>query len=207
MTLKRHFKREFKASYYHEISKYISHVETWPKTNRILPKEFVNWFLNSSYIQALSSEYGSLEITDEELIGFPNIYWRITRPRKPRDVGPLHRDAWFWEIDKLNGKRFPNFKRLKSWVSINVEAGKNGLLVVKASHKNKGLEWETTKKDGRLKPSLKSLIPPDDITLLKTLNNSVVTFDDDLVHGGSENLGKTTRVSMEFTVFLKEGIN
>ena len=39
--------------------------------------------------------------------------------------------------------------------------------------------------------------------LLNTFNNSVVTFDDDLVHGGSENFGETTRVSMEFTVFLK----
>ena len=40
--------------------------------------------------------------------------------------------------------------------------------------------------------------------LLNTYNNCAVTFDDDLVHGGSENFGETTRVSMEFTVFLKD---
>ena len=203
-VLTKHFSREFKASHYHEISKYINHAETWPKSNRILPEDFANWFLSSTYIKVLTEEYGELEITDEELIGYPNIYWRITRPNQPRDVGPLHRDSWFWEIYKLNGKKFPDFKRLKSWISINVEPGKNGLLVVNESHKNKELEWETIKKDGKIKPSLKTKISAEDLTLLKTSNNNVVTFDDDLVHGGSENLGKTTRVSIEFTVFLKD---
>ena len=201
---KKHFAREFKLSHYHEISEYINHAETWPKSNRILPENFVNWFLSTKYIKSLARDYGELEITDEEGLGYPNIYWRITRPNKPRDVGPLHRDSWFWTIDKLNGKKFPNYKRLKSWISINVEKGKNGLLVVEGSHKNKKLQWDTLEKDGRIKPYLKSKISSDEINLLKTSNNNVVTFDDDLLHGGSENFGKTTRVSMEFTVFLKK---
>ena len=203
-SLKKHLKREFKLSHYHEISEFIDHSVTWPKASRILPEDFVNWFLSTKYINSLVSEYGDLEITDEEELGFPNIYWRITRPKKPRDVGPLHRDSWFWEIDKYNGKKFPNYKRLKSWLSINVEKGKNGLLVVEGSHKNKELKWDTLEKDGKIKPYLKNKISSDEIYLLKTSNNNVVTFDDDLLHGGSENFGETTRVSMEFTVFLKD---
>ena len=199
-----HLKREFKVSHYHEISKYINHSKTWPKSKRILPRDFVNWFLSTRYINELVSQYGSLEITDEELIGYPNIYWRITRPNKKNDVGPLHRDSWFWEINKLNGKDFPKFKRLKSWISINVEAGKNGLLVVKGSHKIDNLKWNTIEKDGKFKPSLETKIPEEKKMLLNTYNNCAVTFDDDLVHGGSENFGETTRVSMEFTVFLKD---
>ena len=202
--LQKHFEREFKLSHYHEISKFINHSLTWPKPTRILPENFVNWFLSTKYIRSLALEYGELEITDEEALGYPNIYWRITRPNKPRDIGPLHRDSWFWEIDKLNGKKFPEYKRLKSWVSINVEKGKNGLLVVEGSHKNKELKWDILEKDGKLKPYLNSKISSNEINLLKTSNNNVVTFDDDLVHGGSENLGETTRVSMEFTVFLKD---
>ena len=202
--IEKHFEREFKLSHYHEISSFINHALTWPKPARILPENFVNWFLSTKYIKSLALEYGELEITDEEALGYPNIYWRITRPNQSRDVGPLHRDSWFWEIYKLNGKKFPDFERLKSWISINVEPGKNGLLVVNESHKNKELEWETIKKDCKIKPSLKTKISAEDLTLLKTSNNNVVTFDDDLVHGGSENLGKTTRVSIEFTVFLKD---
>ena len=202
--LKKHLKRDFKLNYYHEISKFIDHSVTWPKSSRILPKKFVDWFLSTTYLNNLVKDYGELEITDEEALGYPNIYWRITRPNKPRDVGPLHRDSWFWEIDKSNGKKFPKYKRLKSWISINVEKGKNGLLVVEGSHKNKELKWDTLKKDGKIKPYLKSKISSNEINLLETSNNYAVTFDDDLVHGGSENFGESTRVSMEFTVFLKD---
>lgn len=202
--LSKHLERKFKVIYYHEISKYINHSQTWPKSVRILPESFANWFQSTKYIKDLKSEYGEIEITDEEFIGFPNLYWRITRPNESRDVGPLHRDSWFWQIDQLKGKKFPKFKRLKSWVSVNVEKGKNGLLVVKGSHNIKNLKWETLEKDGKTKPSLKSKIAKKDIMLLNTLNNTVVTFDDDLVHGGSTNFGENTRVSLEFTVFLKD---
>ena len=111
-----------------------------------------------------------------------------------------------WEIDKLSGKDFPEYKRLKSWISINVEPGKNGLLVVPESHLKKKSNGQRYK-DGGTKQLLSSKIKNQDITLLDTKNNTVVIFDDNLLHGGSKNNGNSTKVSLEFTLFLKIIIN
>ena len=180
---------------------------SWPKISRVLPPNFAQWFLSTTYIEKLRKIYGKIIITDEESLGYPNIYWRLVRPNIPRDVGALHRDAWFWEIDKLNGKYFPPNKRIKSWISINVESGKNGLLVIPRSHKEDEIKWELYNKDGKQKPKLSTPINEKKKTLLKTQNNTVILFDDKLIHGGSENNGQSTRVSLEFTIFLEKKIN
>tara|TARA_Y100000589_G_scaffold330720_1_gene381249 strand:- start:212 stop:964 length:753 start_codon:yes stop_codon:yes gene_type:complete len=201
--LKNHFRDDFNVSRYHDISKSVDHPKTWYKLNRVLNKDFADWFLESSYIAKMKKEYGRIEITDEECLGYPNIYWRLVRPKIDRDVGSLHRDSWFWDIDKSNGKVFPEYKRLKSWISISVEPGKNGLLVVPESHIKNDIKWSTIQKDGGTKPILSSKIKDKDICLLDTKNNTVVIFDDNLLHGGSKNNGHFTRVSLEFTLFLK----
>ena len=59
------------------------------------------------------------------------------------------------------------------------------------------------KKDGKLKPKLLTPIDQKKKVLLKTQNNTVILFDDKLIHGGSENNGLSTRVSLEFTIFLE----
>ncbi len=200
---KNHFRDGFNVSRYHEISKSVDHPKTWYKLNRVLNKDFADWFLGSSYIAKMKKEYGGIEITDEECLGYPNIYWRLVRPNIDRDVGSLHRDSWFWDIDKSNGKVFPEYKRLKSWISISVEPGKNGLLVVPESHIKNDIKWSTIQKDGGTKPILSSKIKDEDICLLDTKNNTVVIFDDNLLHGGSKNNGHFTRVSLEFTLFIK----
>ena len=164
----------------------------------------INLLIKPRKIKKMRKEYGDIEITDEESLGYPNIYWRLVRPNIDRDVGSLHRDAWFWEIDKSKGKTFPQYKRLKSWISINVEPGKNGLLVVPESHLKNEIKWSTIEKDGGTKPVLTSKIKDEDICLLDTINNTVVIFDDNLLHGGSKNNGNLTRVSLEFTLFLKD---
>ena len=198
-----HFRNGFNVKNYHEISKFIDHTKTWQKLKRVLKKDFADWFVKTSYISKLKKYFGDIEITDEEELGYPNIYWRIVRPNIERDVGSLHRDAWFWEIDKSQGKKFPSYTRLKSWLSICVEPNKNGLLVVPNSHKKNKLKWKIIEKDGKKKPFLESKIDEKEITLLDTKNNTVVIFDDNLLHGGSKNNGRFTRISLEFTLFLK----
>ena len=201
--LDNHFKNIFNVNIYHEISKFVDHSKIWNKLNRVLPKDFADWFSESSYISKLRKYFGDIEITDEEGLGYSNIYWRLVRPNIDRDVGSLHRDAWFWEIDILQGKNIPQYTRLKSWISIFVEPNKNGLLVVPESHKKDKLQWKIVEKDGRKKPFFESRIEERNICLLDTKNNSVVIFDDNLLHGGAKNNGNFTRVSLEFTLFLK----
>ena len=36
---------------------------------------------------------------EKDFLGWPNFYWRIVRPNKVNDVGPLHRDEWFWKLN------------------------------------------------------------------------------------------------------------
>ena len=37
-------------------------------------------------------------ISDEENIGYPNVYWRCVRAGSPTDVGSVHADEWFWAL-------------------------------------------------------------------------------------------------------------
>ena len=123
--IQHHLKDNFSPKNYHKISHLVDHVKTWPKPKRVLPKSFYQWFVECSFMKKLRNIYEIIEITDEEKLGFGNIYWRIVRPNHQRDVGAFHRDSWFWEIDKKQYLPNYNFKRLKVWISINTEIGKN----------------------------------------------------------------------------------
>ena len=112
---------------YHEISHQLNHSCLWAKSNRILPRSFVHQFLQTEFSQNLRSLFGSFDISDEECLGYPNIYWRLVRPNEPADVGPLHRDSWFWELNSSFTKPAYPFLRYKVWVPIFTELGLNGL--------------------------------------------------------------------------------
>lgn len=201
--IKNHFSKKFKVESYHEISRYLDHQKLWPKVNRILPKHFVEWFTQTSFYNFLLNFYGDIEISDEDEIGYPNIYWRLTRPGEGGDIGSLHKDSWFWQIDKDNGIDHPKYKRIKNWFSINTEKGKNGLLVVDKSHLDEKINWIKKDKNGFIKPILQDSKVEQEAFLLNTSPNTAVTFHDELIHGGAINKGKSTRVSFEFTLYIK----
>lgn len=197
-----HLEKDFAPNHYHEISHLLDHSKTWPKPTRVLPETFHKWFLECSFMNKLREIYNFVEITDEEKLGYGNIYWRIVRPNQSNDIGTLHRDSWFWEIDKEQYLPSYRFKRLKTWISINTKVGENGLLVVPKSHKIKNLPWHKKEKDGRIKPILSNDYFLGTKKLLPLMSNAAVLFDDDLVHGGAINSDELTRVSLEFTSFV-----
>jgi len=199
---------EFPPIRYHEISDKFDHSKVWPKLSRVLGRDFHDWFLTTRFYKTMAAQFNITEITDEEKLGYGNIYWRIVRPFKDEDVGSLHRDSWFWEIDQ--SKYIPNysFQRIKTWISLYVEQGLNGLLVFPCSHTMGDLKWRTKGKHGRLKPILTDpRVQREQALLLDTPANSAVIFHDDLVHGGAFNKGHYTRVSMEFTSIARSSIN
>lgn len=189
---------------YNEISDHLNHAEIWSKSERILPKCFSNWFINSSFAKDLEKKYGLFKISDEDNLGYPNIYWRLVRPRKSSDVGPLHRDAWFWELNNEFPKPTFNFSRLKVWIPIYIEKGFNGLLVEPFSQKRNDIKWSGEFRHGIVKPSL--ITPHSELNpiLLNTNIGETVVFNDNLIHGGALNKGKKCRVSVEFTLLIKE---
>lgn len=139
---------------YHLVSPQLDHGKIWTKHSRILPQSFANWFLNSNFSQQLSSYFGDFIISDEDGLGWPNIYWRLVRPMQKADLGPLHRDEWFWKLNQQYEKPNYRFKRVKVWIAIHGEPGKNGLLVEPGSHNRTDIEWDAELRHGSIKPVL-----------------------------------------------------
>ena len=159
--------------------------------------------MNSIFAQSLKDIIGNFIISDEESLGYGNLYWRIVRPAEQNDIGPVHRDAWFWEInDEYGMDREEYNKRVKIWISIVTENGKNGLMVEKYSHKRKDIKWEGEMRYGLKKPVLLTEEKELKMRLLKTNPGDAIIFDDELLHGGHINNGEKTRVSMEFTALV-----
>src|SRR3990167_10922376 len=185
---------------YHELSHLVNHALIWPKVNRVLPKMAVDLIRSTSFIKALENTYGQFEISDEENLGREEIYWRLVRPNESDDVGPLHADAWFWELD--HGATPKNVTRVKVWIAIYCESGLNGLRVVPCSQKR---EWQYhgEYRDGFSKPQIDVNEKDLPIQLVFTKPGDAIIFHDKLLHGGAINRGKNTRVSIEFTLFVK----
>ena len=93
-------------------------------------------------------------VSDEDNLGRPNIYWRLVRPQEKGDIGPLHRDSWFWELNDDFPTPKYDFYRLKVWLPIFTEIGLNGLLLEPFSQKRVDIKWSGEKRHGINKPTL-----------------------------------------------------
>ncbi|MBI5448424.1 MAG: phytanoyl-CoA dioxygenase family protein [Gammaproteobacteria bacterium] len=186
---------------YHEVSDLIEHKMAWPKEARVLPREAVEVIRSLDFFKRLEASVGKFQISDEEHLGWEEIYWRIVRPGDS-DVGSLHADKWFWDIGAY-GKvaDFPH-ERIKIWIPIYSVPGKNGLLVSPGSHLREDWRWHAEKKFGLNKPVLDEPIENIDPILLPLNAGEAVIFHDKLLHGGSPNLVQFTRVSLEFTLLI-----
>ncbi len=188
---------------YHLISNKLKNKNIWSKVSRILPPSFEPWFSNTSFYKKLEQDFGEFSVSDEEHFGWPNFYWRIVRPNQTSDIGPLHRDSWFWKLNK-SFKRPPyNFKRIKVWIAIITEPGLNGLLLEEYSHKRKDIKWSGELRDNIQKPVLHTNLSDLNPQLINRSPGEVIVFHDDLLHGGALNKGSKSRISMEFTMLVK----
>ena len=187
---------------YHLLKINYSHSNAFCKQNRMLSDSFCTWFAKTTFYQELKHNFGEFIVSDEERLGRPNFYWRITRPNEASDIGPLHRDAWFWELDRDYRFPYKDFKRIKVWIPLYVIPNQNGLLVSPRSHKEKNIKWETEFRNGMTKPKITNIPDYLSITLVKSENGNAIVFDDELLHGGAPNVGKDSRVSMEFTMIV-----
>ena len=187
--------------YYHELSDKIEHANIWPKTSRVLPREAVRVIRKMDFFNRLEKELGEFLISDEEHLGWENIYWRLVRPGQS-DVGSLHADKWFWDIGGYGKVADFSHERLKIWIAIHTEPGKNGFCLVPGSHKKNDWRWHSETRHGLNKPVLDE--SPDDLDVLNLhlQPGETVLFHDALIHGGMSNQAITTRVSLEFTLLI-----
>lgn len=187
---------------YHEQVTDSEHKNLWDKSARMLDETEVEAFKKLDFFLRLSQCYGSIEITDEESAGRENIYWRIVRPYKPTDIGPVHADYMFWELGTASIPE--DKKRIKVWIPVYCEAGSSGLRLAPHSHK-KEYQYYGEGRDGKMKPLL--------VLSEERLNNELkvyhsppgkgLVFHDRLLHGGFHK-GNKTRISIELTLLVEK---
>lgn len=185
---------------YHLLSTQIDHEKAWPKTARILPAASVAELRGFSVFRTLERLFGPFDISNEEGIAKEEIYWRIVRPNATTDIGPIHADAWFWDLG--HGATPAGKARVKIWMAIHAEAGKSGLALYPDSHKRTDWEYVGVLRHGFVKPQIRT-----DVATLPRFEftgqpGGCVLFNDRLLHGGVLNQGERTRISAECTLFV-----
>ena len=113
---------------------------------------------------------------------------------------PLHADAWFWELG--HGATPAGAARVKVWLAIVTEPGLSGLRIVSGSHRR---EWRFhgEHRHGFVKPQIDEDENELNPQLVPMSPGDAIVFNDRLLHGGAVNQGQKTRVSLEFTMFVK----
>jgi hypothetical protein len=185
---------------YHQASKLLDHSSMWPKKVRILPWNAVLEIRKMNFFRQLEDYFGPFEISDEENVGREEIYWRLVRPNEKNDIGPLHADNWFWELG--HGAKPDNIMRIKIWIGIYVEPGLNGFVYVPDSHL-KNWPYHAELKNGFNKPVIDVAEDKLNRLLFESNPGDTIIFHDKLLHGGAIGRGNSTRVSLEFTMFVK----
>lgn len=185
---------------YHELADRIDHAGLWSKPVRILPPEAVETIRATSLFERLEAAFGPFAISDEEDVGYEEIYWRLVRPDAVDDVGPLHADAWFWKLG--HGVTPPGVTRVKVWVAVACERGRSGLRLAPGSHR-KDWRYHGELRHGFVKPQIDETQELPDAAVVDTAPGEAVVFNDRMLHGGAVTRGARCRVSFEFTMFVQ----
>jgi hypothetical protein len=180
---------------YHLLQHSLDHGAVWTKRVRIWSADLVPALKRMSFYRAVVEEFEDVVTSDNELL------WRLVRPERPEDVGPIHADAWFWDLG--DGQPPPGYGRFKVWIPVFAEPGYNGLCVVPYSHQ-RDWKYHGEARHGITKPVLDEKLEDLDLQLLPLAPGEMVFFHDRLLHGGVVNRGTRCRVSVELTLFFRK---
>ena len=184
---------------YHTSRASLNHSNIWGKHDRMLPRREVK-SMEDILGNSISSIVGAFKISDEEGVGHGNIYWRLVRPFENSDVGPAHRDSWFWDMNPNQTMPAGTNRRYKVWIPLIAESGINTLAVIDGSQTDKNIGYVCRERGGLMKPYPTKPFRDSDFNCLDLEVGEPVLFHDTLVHKGTLNKAKHTRVSIEFTV-------
>jgi len=217
LIIKNHFKKllsnsglstkKINFSNYAKHSNKLNHPKVFEKKNRILSLKDTNKVIESTtFIKKLKFFFPEMVITDEENLGYPNIYWRLVRPYPFKDAGPMHKDKWFWDLGsgKINEKKF---QRIKFWISIVGNIKNLGFRFVPGSA-DINYKYSSERRNNILKPNFdESIIKKKQIKHLKGPKGSSIIFHDELLHAGNVLKNSSCRVSIEFTFLIYKKTN
>ena len=185
---------------YHLGQDKVQHDKIWNKASRIFDSATVETIKSLPFMNRLREEFGPFAISGESGLQEEEIYWRLVRPGKKEDVGPVHADQWFWALG--NGETPEGVERVKIWIAVMTEPGRNGLQVVPGSHR-RDWQWHGESRDGIMKPVFDEDPATIGLHLPEFTPGQAIVFNDRLLHAGAVNGGRKTRVSMEFTLFTR----
>lgn len=170
-----------------------------PKSARLFPVEIAG-LLAGKILNFLPFKIPEAAfISDEEKLGFPNIYWRCVRSNAASDVWGLHADRWFWEIGEAS--LATDWQRVKIWLPLQQPQNESGLWILPGSHKNH-YDYDVIKgTDGKLRPKLADKIARPSLVPAEVKVGQAIVFNDNLLHSGVSVGG--LRLSVEFTLALK----
>ena len=137
------------------------------------------------------------EVTDEEAVGYPNVYFRAVRARAAADVGPMHKDKWFWDLG--HGSIHDGKTRVKLWIPILQDDAVSGLTIVPGSHRV-NFEYNSRREDGtgKMKPVFDQRVVEQRIISAPVRVGEAIIFHDELLHGGIST--DHPRISAELTI-------
>jgi hypothetical protein len=172
------------------------------KSKRIFTTEDAKIFLSLPTVKSLISEFPLLKVSNaldpiKGLISTPEVYFRIVRPNTGGNPSAGHIDFWYDDLYKLEMNVRP---RLKVWISLFTEPGKNGLLL-KSKKDSAGFHYNTIQTSFGPRPSM---IEPPDISSYDfpfIMPGDGVIFDcESVLHLGAPNNGQLARVSVEIAL-------
>lgn len=188
------------------------------KKNRLLNGENADIIKQEINIEKL---FPKAEIVDISFINSQNIdnqklffdsydiYWRCVRKNKLSDVGSPHIDQHFWELEKGTDKEpfkpFNYDERWKIWIPIFGCDNQNSIQFIPGSHKE-DIKVALTKTEFGIKPNIEQdYLDKNERKFISPIfdNKNYVLFHDKLVHRGPPNSSKKIRISMEFTLLVK----
>ncbi len=171
------------------------------KPARIFPGGLAEEFLYSLVENGYLDPYAGDFVTDEEGLGFPNIYWRLVRKNSLTDVGPIHADRWFWDLGKAIFPR--SHTRVKVWMPLEQDDLNPSLLVLPGSQSQEFDYSSKTDNVGKIRPVFENIAIVQRMKPAPVRVGEAIVFHDSLLHGGR--VSKENRVSIEFTLAKVHG--
>jgi hypothetical protein len=191
---------------YHQLSHLIDHARIWSTQERTYPTEAVDEIRSFSVFDFFDREFPGYRISTAMPPygdwGRTRINWRLVRPGKGLDLGPIHADHWFEAV--IDGWRpDPETVRVKMWVPIHLELGLTGFAYLPGSHRMSLPFGRKSLADGSVKPEFDEANLPCPLKTMLTPCGTALLFNYSLVHRGENSDRATrTRVSMELTLEL-----
>lgn len=182
---------------YHTVAPLFDHQKMLCKAGRILGENAVDEIRSMSIFDYFKEGLGDFELADEDNVGHGQVCFRVVRPNVREDVGSLHCDSWFWEFYKWPTPAGQN--RLKVWIPICIDEGRNGLIAVPESHRE-SRPYRTVQVGHKIGFEPEFDIRGLDYRMFDRPEGASFIFNYHLLHVGALNTTPTSRVSIEFTV-------